>query len=74
MFSEFIKKNNFFPKYCPDIRNWIHKFNGVSSKGAKLEFTQDDVKSIKSGLKKMNKDLLNSVSPTISKSHKIPKQ
>lgn len=57
MIFDYIKAAQFFPKYCPDIINWKHKLRGKNGRGNPVEFTDQENRKIKSGLKKLFKDL-----------------
>lgn len=54
---EFIKADQFFPKYCPEIKSYKHKIRGKNGRGNPLDFSEDEKKQIKTGLKKLFKDL-----------------
>jgi hypothetical protein len=53
----FIKADKFFPTYCPNIRSFKHKIRGKNGRGNPLDFTDQDKKQIKAGLKKLFSDL-----------------
>lgn len=53
----YIKADQFFPAYCPDIRNYKHKISGKNTKGNPLDFTEQEKKQILKGLKQLFKDI-----------------
>lgn len=57
---KYIKADQFFPAYCPEIKNYKRKISGKSGRGGNLEFTPGENKQIKAGLKKLFKDLQSS--------------
>lgn len=58
MIWKFIKADNFFPKYCPQIKSYKHKIRGKNGRGNPVEFTDEEKKQIKAGLKHLFADLL----------------
>lgn len=54
---KYIKADQFFPAYCPDIKNYKRKITGMNGRGNPAEFTQQERKQIKEGLKKLFKDI-----------------
>lgn len=54
---KFIKADQFFPAYAPTVKNYKRKISGKNGRGNPIEFTPDDNKHIKSGLRKLFKDL-----------------
>ena len=54
----FISAKNFFPEYAPGVTNFTHKNRGIDGNGKEIAFTPDDKKAIKSGIKKLMKDLI----------------
>lgn len=54
---KFIKADQFFPAYCPGVKNYKRKISGKSGRGNSLEFSPEENKHIKAGLKKLFKDL-----------------
>lgn len=52
----FLKADQFFPVYLPDIKNYKHKISGKSTKGQPLDFSEEEKKAIKKALKKFVKD------------------
>ena len=57
MIWTYIKAANFFPKYCPDIKNWKRKMSGANGRGNPLEFTEAEKKQIRKALDKLGKEL-----------------
>jgi hypothetical protein len=54
---KYIKADQFFPTYCPDITNYKRKISGKNGRGNPIEFTLAEKKMIKGGLKKLFRDL-----------------
>lgn len=54
---EYIKADKFFPSYAPQIKNHKRKISGHNGRGNPCEFTVEDKKAIKQGLKKLFNDL-----------------
>jgi hypothetical protein len=50
---DYIKANQFFPKYCPKIKSYMHKLRGLNGRGNPMKFTPEDIQMIKEGLQKM---------------------
>jgi len=59
MIFNFIKAANFFPQYCPEIKDWKKKMTGRNGRGNPLSFSPADNKAIKAGLKQLFKDISN---------------
>lgn len=59
MIWTYIKADQFFPKYCPQIKSYKHKIRGKNGRGNPVEFSPEELKEIKTGLKKMFKELIN---------------
>jgi hypothetical protein len=57
MIWQYIKADQFFPKYCPEIKNYKRKISGRNGRGNPVEFTEEENKLIKKGLKKLFKDI-----------------
>jgi hypothetical protein len=57
MIWKFIKADQFFPKYCQEVKNYKQKIAGKNSNGNPLDFNAQEKKQIKAGLKKLFKDL-----------------
>lgn len=58
MIWTYIKADQFFPTYCPEIKNYKHKIAGKNTRGNPLDFTDAEKKVIKKGLKKLFKDIV----------------
>lgn len=54
---QYISAKSFFPEYAPEVKNYTHKMRGIDGNGKEIEFTKEDKKAIKSGIRKMTKDL-----------------
>lgn len=74
MFDKFIKSSNFFPRYCPAVKNWVHKKRGKSGRGNDIQFTPEDIIMIEQGLLNLNRDLINSLHPPKTKTKFPPKK
>jgi hypothetical protein len=57
MIERFIKASNFFPLYCPNIKDWKKKMTGKNGRGNPVEFSAAEKKQIKAALKSLFKDL-----------------
>jgi hypothetical protein len=57
---QFIKADQFFPKYCPSIKSYKHKIRGKNGRGNPVEFSAEERKQIRDGLKRLLRDLLTS--------------
>ena len=57
LFKKTHKAKYFFTHYAPGVKGWNHKLSGKNSKGTAIEFTHEDRKLIRAGLKKLFKDL-----------------
>lgn len=57
MLFDYIKANNFFPKYAPSVKDWKKKMTGKNGRGNPIDFTEQDKKEITAGINKMIKDL-----------------
>ena len=55
-----INCNYFFPNYT-DIKNWKHKLRGIDGNGKEIDFSKDEKRQIKAGLKKMFADCIKSI-------------
>jgi len=53
----YIKADKFFPEYCPQIKSYKHKIRGKNGRGNPIEFSKEEMKQIKKGLKQLLKDL-----------------
>lgn len=54
---KFIKADQFFPAYCPEVKNFKRKISGHNGRGNPVEFTEEEKKQIKKGLKILFKDI-----------------
>jgi hypothetical protein len=54
---DFIKAANFFPEYCPEIKDWKKKMTGKNGRGNPVEFSPEETKQIKQALSRLFKDL-----------------
>jgi hypothetical protein len=57
MIFQFIKADKFFPAYCPHIKNYKRKISGRNGRGNPVEFSEQELKDIKKGIKRMAADL-----------------
>jgi len=51
MIFNYIKADQFFPKFCPQIKSYKHKIRGKNGRGNPLKFTEAEKKEIKEALK-----------------------
>lgn len=49
----FIKADQFFPAYCPQIKNYKRKISGKNGRGNPLEFSPDEKRQIHRGLRQL---------------------
>jgi len=56
MIWDYIKAANFFPAYCPEIKDWKKKMTGKNGRGNPLDFTKEEKRLIKEGLKRLIKN------------------
>jgi len=54
---QYISAKSFFQDYAPEVKNYTHKMRGVDGNGKEIEFTKDDKKAIRAGIRKMSKEL-----------------
>jgi coproporphyrinogen III oxidase-like Fe-S oxidoreductase len=57
MIFQFIKADKFFPAYCPQIKNYKRKVSGRNGRGNPVEFSEQELKDIRKGIKRMAADL-----------------
>lgn len=57
MIFDYIKAAKFFPKYCPDIKDWKKKMTGRNGRGNPVDFTPSEKQQIKDALKLLFKDI-----------------
>lgn len=57
MIFEYIKAAKFFPAYAPNVKDWKKKMTGKNGRGNPIEFTKEDQRQIKGGLKNLFKDI-----------------
>jgi len=53
MIWNYIKAANFFPEYCPEIKDWKKKMTGKNGRGNPLDFTKEEKRLINKALKKL---------------------
>jgi len=53
---KYISARGFFNEYAPSVRNYTHKMRGTDGNGNPINFSKEDKKAIKTGLKKMVKE------------------
>lgn len=56
MIWKFVKADQFFPEYLPDIKNYKRKISGNNGRGNPLEFTMEEKKLIRKALRRMIQD------------------
>lgn len=58
---KYISATNFFPDYAPEVKNYTHKMRGVDGNGKQIEFSKEDKKAIKAGIRQMAKELVSQI-------------
>jgi hypothetical protein len=53
----YITASNFIQDYCKEVKRYKHKKRGKDGNGRDIEFTEEDKKQIREGLKKLFNDL-----------------
>lgn len=56
-FRNYIKADSFFRDYLRHIKSYKHKIRGKNGRGNPVDFNAAEKKEIKTGLKKLFKDL-----------------
>lgn len=59
MIWKYIKADQFFPDYCPEVKNYKRKISGRNGRGNPCEFTPEDIREIRKGIAALSKDLKN---------------
>jgi hypothetical protein len=54
---KFIKAEQFFPLYCKDIKCFRHKLRGKNGHDKPIDFTDEEKRQIRQGIKKLFADL-----------------
>ena len=57
MIWTYIKAANFFPKYCPEIKDWKKKMTGKNGRGNPIDFTKEEKILINKALKSLMSDV-----------------
>jgi hypothetical protein len=55
---KYLSAKYFFADYAKPVKNFKHKMRGTDGNGNPIEFSDEDKKVIKSGLKKLLSDLI----------------
>ncbi len=50
---KYLSAKHFFADYAKQVKNFTHKMRGVDGNGKPIEFTGEDKKEIKAGIKQM---------------------
>lgn len=53
MIWNYIKAANFFPEYCPEIKDWKKKMTGKNGRGNPIGFTKEEKCQINKALKSL---------------------
>lgn len=61
MVFKYIKAEQFFKDYLPEIKSYKHKIRGKNGRGNPVEFSAAEKKQIKAALKSLFKDLESSI-------------
>lgn len=56
-FFKIVPARQFFKNYCPEIKRYYHKMNGIDGNKKAIDFTDEDKKIMKAGVKQLIKDL-----------------
>jgi len=54
---KYLSAKYFFTDYAKSVKNFTHKMRGVDGNGKPIEFTDEDKKQIKAGIKQLSSDL-----------------
>jgi len=54
-----IPARKFFTRYAPEVKRFYHKANGIDGNKQPIDFSLEDQKAIKAGVKKLIQDLQN---------------
>lgn len=54
---KYLSAKYFFTDYAKSVKNFTHKMRGVDGNGKPIEFTEEDKKQIKAGIKQLSSDL-----------------
>ena len=54
---KYLSASNFFTDYAKSVKNVKHKMRGIDGNGKPIEFTEEDKKQIKAGIKQLSSDL-----------------
>jgi hypothetical protein len=56
-FFKIVPARQFFTKYCPEVKRFYHKANGIDGNKKPIDFSPEDKKKMKLAVKAMVKDL-----------------
>lgn len=56
-FFKLVPAKQFFAQYCPEVKRFYHKLNGVDGNKKPIDFTPEDKKKMKKAVKALIKDL-----------------
>jgi hypothetical protein len=56
-FFKVITVRQFFNNYCPEVKRFYHKMNGIDGNKKPIDFSPEDKKKMKTALKSMIKDI-----------------
>jgi hypothetical protein len=56
-FFRLVPAKQFFAQYCPEVKRFYHKMNGIDGNKKPIDFSPEDKKKMKVALKSMIKDI-----------------
>jgi hypothetical protein len=57
-FFKLVPAKQFFTQYCPEVKRFYHKMNGIDGNKQPIDFSPEDKKKMKLAVKAMVKQLL----------------
>lgn len=60
-FKKYLQAKHFFPGYAKGVKNFKHKMRGKDGNGNPIEFSEEDRREIKAGVKVMAAEILKSI-------------
>lgn len=54
---QFIKADQFFPAYCPQIKSYKNKIRKKNGRGNPVDFSEEEKRLIREGLRKLFEDI-----------------
>jgi len=56
-FFKLVPAKQFFTQYCPEVKRFYHKMNGIDGNKQPIDFSPEDKKKMKLAVKALIKDL-----------------